>query len=69
VEADEAAIEENMRARDRDFLNRPAVERANHNSMNLLYGHWLEQEAKRMGLPVICPRPFDTLKERVLAKI
>jgi Inorganic H+ pyrophosphatase len=32
-----------------------------------LSGQWLAEEAQRYGLPVLQPRPWDTLVERVLA--
>jgi len=31
-----------------------------------LYGQWLADEAKRYGIPVVEPRPWDTLAERIL---
>jgi 2-phosphoglycerate kinase len=33
------------------------------------YGQWLEQEARRLGLPVVASRPFESLVDRVAAAL
>lgn len=34
-----------------------------------LHGWWLSREAEQYGLPVVEPRPWETLDERILAAI
>jgi len=38
-------------------------------AMHWRYGQWLRAEAERGGQPVVPPRPYDTLFERVLAAV
>jgi 2-phosphoglycerate kinase len=63
------------------FLHEPIVERIEANflerepeqgpqtkraEVSWMYGAWLAQEARRRGIPVVEPRPWFTLVERVL---
>ena len=43
-----------------------AQERRAQDAMNRLFGQWLAAEARRHGLPIVEPRPWDTLAERLL---
>lgn len=60
---------ENMLARGRgidlDATDRPRAQAA----ANDAFGSWLEVEAKRLGIPVVASRPFDTLADRVLGAV
>jgi len=67
VEPDEDAILDNMRARGRGFEARTTDEQRTEARAKWLYGQWLAEEAQHYGLPVLEPRPWDTLAERVLA--
>ncbi len=67
VEPDESAILNNMLARGRGFEARTTDEQRTEARAKWLYGQWLAEEAQRYGLPVLEPRPWDTLVERVLA--
>jgi hypothetical protein len=67
VEPDEAALLANVLARGSEagFMTEAelrAVVRA-----RLLYGRWLSEQARRAGLPVVSPRPWDTLADRIAA--
>jgi len=67
VEPDESAILNNMLARGRGFEARTTDEQRTEARAKWLYGQWLTEEAQRYGLPVLEPRPWDTLTERTLA--
>lgn len=69
VESDEAAILHNMRDRGRSITLRPIAEQRAQARMNALYGQWLRREAEQYGLPIITPRPWDTLVERGVAAL
>lgn len=62
VEPDEAQIVANLLSRERQAG--PQELRAR---VSWLYGRWLTEEAERRGLPVVPPRPWETLVERVRA--
>jgi hypothetical protein len=34
---------------------------------NWLFGQWLGEEARRYGVPVVVPEPWETLADRILA--
>lgn len=60
---------DNMVARGRGFdASTPDQPRA-HAAANQAFGHWLEEEAARLGIPVVVSRPFDTLADRILDAI
>lgn len=67
VEPDEDILLGNMLARGRGMEARPATEHRTEAHAKWLFGQWLTIEAERYGLPVLTPRPWDTLGERVLA--
>lgn len=67
VEPDEATILANMRARGRGFNARTEAELLVEVRAKWHYGRWLAAEARRRGLPVLTPRPWATLGERILA--
>lgn len=59
VEPDESAILENVVRRGRQ------TDLGNAARGKWLFGQWLEQEAARHQLPVVEPRPWETLVERL----
>lgn len=65
VEPDEAALFANMAARGRGFTEWSPSEQRTQARAAWLYGHWLATEARRHGLPVLEPRPWETLVERI----
>jgi 2-phosphoglycerate kinase len=67
IEPDESAILSNMLARGRGFEARTTDEQRIEVRARWLYGQWLAEEAQRYGLPMLEPRPWDTLAERALA--
>ena len=69
VEPDEAILLGNMLARGRGMEARSAAEHRTEAHAKWLFGRWLTIEAERYGLPVLAPRPWDTLGERVLAAV
>jgi 2-phosphoglycerate kinase len=57
---------ENMMARGRG-LDASMPDRPRHQAIaNEAFGQWLEEEAARMGIPVVASRPLDTLPDRIL---
>lgn len=70
VEPDEEALYRNMLARGRGL----AAERAPEDEerarawarLAWLYNVWVDGEARRLTLPVLPPRPYETLAERLL---
>ena len=66
VEPDESAILEAVVDRGREFAGRAEAELAQAVRARWLFGQWLAREAARCGLPVVEPRPWDTLAERIL---
>ena len=68
VEPDEFAILEAVVERGREFAGRAEAELAEAARARWLFGQWLAREAARYGLPVVEPRAWDTLAERILAQ-
>ena len=66
VEPDESAILAAVVARGREFAGRAEAELTEAVRARWLFGQWLAREAVRYGLPVVEPRPWDTLAERIL---
>lgn len=66
VEAEETTLLDNMRTRARDISERNDEELRTEARAIWLYGQWLADEACRLGLPVLEPRPWDTLAERIV---
>jgi 2-phosphoglycerate kinase len=69
VEPDEEAILANMIARGRGFDSQTEPEQRTIALTSWLYGQWLSREAHRYSLPVVEPRPWETLPCRVLEAI
>ena len=61
VEPYEPEILRNMLARSRAVVGRSQDELRNQARGRWLFGQWLVQEAMRYDLPVVEPRPWDTL--------
>lgn len=56
----------NMVSRGRGIdLSTPDIHRRQA-AANKAFGTWLEAEATRLGIPIVAPRPFATLPERIL---
>jgi 2-phosphoglycerate kinase len=69
VEPDEGTILANIMARGRRGFEQTEAEQRTEARAKWLYGQWLADEALRQRLPVLEPRPFETLDERVTAAI
>lgn len=67
VEADEAVLLANLLARGRGMGTRPEIEQRAEARAKWLFGQWLVAEAGRYGLPVVEPRPWETLADRIVA--
>jgi 2-phosphoglycerate kinase len=67
VETEEEVVFANIVARDRGMGGRREAELRTEARAKWLYGQWLADEAHRYGLPVLEPRPWSTLVERILA--
>ena len=67
VEAEEEVVFANIVARGRGMGGRREAELRTEARAKWLYGQWLADEAHRYGLPVLEPRPWSTLFERILA--
>ena len=66
-EPDEAELYEGMIARGRGIAGRSQEGLRTEARAKRLHGHWLADEAKRHGVPVLTVRPWDSLVERVAA--
>jgi len=66
VETEEVVFA-NIVARGRGMGGRREAELRTEARAKWLYGQWLADEAHRYGLPVLEPRPWSTLVERILA--
>lgn len=69
VEPDEGVLLGNMLARGRGMETRTATEQDTEARAKWLFGQWLIGEAQRHGLPVVEPRPWETLADRLLAAV
>ena len=70
VEPEESKILENTLARGKGFVaGRTDAELRADARARWLFGQWLTQEAERYDLPVVEPRPWETLAERLLEAI
>ncbi|MGH2368655.1 MAG: hypothetical protein ACRDI2_10680, partial [Chloroflexota bacterium] len=67
VESDEAALLANILARGLEaaYMTEDEVRAVVH--ARWLYGRWLADQAHRSDLPVLEPRPWETLVERIAA--
>ncbi|HEX2037121.1 MAG TPA: AAA family ATPase [Chloroflexota bacterium] len=66
VEPDEAALLANVEARGRESTFMTADEVRTLVRARWLYGQWLARQAGRAGLPVLQPRPWETLAQRIV---
>ena len=66
IEPDERTLLANMIARGRGMTGWSEEEVRNDARAMWLYGQWLADEARRYGAPVLEPRPWQTLVQRVL---
>lgn len=63
------ALFENLVGRGRGIeVNEPEKHRIQAGA-NHAFGVWLEQEARRLGIPVVTPLPFTSLPDRVMEAI
>ena len=67
VETEEEIVFANIVARGRGMGGRREAELRTEARAKWLYGQWLADEAHRYGLPVLEPRPWSTLVERIQA--
>ncbi len=67
VEPDEEQILSNLRARGRGFDKWGLEEQRAFAHASWLYGEWLAREANSRNLPVLSPRPYENLLERILS--
>ena len=66
VEPDESVILANMPARGRHISGMTQKELRSEARAKWLHGQWLAREAARYNLPVVEPRPWETLVERLI---
>ncbi len=66
VEDDEAALFHNMIARQRGLEQLPVEVQRRRVRASWLYGQWLKTEANQHRVPVVPPRPWETLGDRLL---
>lgn len=67
VEPDEGQILSNLRARGRGFDEWGVEEQQAFAHASWLFGQWLACEADARNLPVLNPRPYENLLERILS--
>ena len=67
IEDDEDALLEATLARGRGDDQFTAAEQRREARAKVLYGRWLRREVRRLGVPVLKPRPWPTLADRLLA--
>lgn len=65
VEPEEDVLLANMLARGRGVSAQSEVELRTEVRAKWLYGRWLIEEARRYNLPILEPRPWATLVERI----
>jgi len=66
VEPDEQILYTNMVARGRGVAEHADVELHTEARAKWLYGQWLIEEARHYNMPVLAPRPWETLVERIM---
>lgn len=73
VETDEEVLRRNMLARGRGIYvaRTPEAEEQQRAWIRVawLYNRWLDREARQYGLPVLPPRPYDTLAARIVTPV
>lgn len=65
IEPDETEILENMLARSRATADRTGEQLRNEARAKWLHGQWLSRQAASCGLPIVRPRPWGTLVQRI----
>ncbi len=66
IEPEETEILTNMLARSRAISDRTEEQLRNEAHAKWLHGQWLLSAATKRGLPIVNPRPWATLVERIL---
>lgn len=66
IEPDEHILLANILVRERGIEQFSEAEARMEARAKWLYGQWLSQEAHRYSLPVLEPRPWETLIERII---
>lgn len=66
IEDDEAVLFHNMLARQRGLERLPGEVQRRRVHASWLYGQWLKTEARQHHVPVVPPRPWETLGDRLL---
>ncbi len=69
IEPEEEILLANMQARGRNIEGQSDAEQRTEAHAKWLYGQYLAQEAQRYGLPIVEPRPWSTLAERILNRV
>ena len=65
IEPEETEILGNMLARSRAITDRTGEQLRNEAHAKWLHGQWLAREAAAHSLPIVHPRPWETLVERI----
>lgn len=65
-EPTEAGLLANMQERGRGLEAHETAEQVQQARMNWLYGQWLAEQARHLGLPVLSTQPRDTIVQRVV---
>ena len=66
IEPEETEILGNMMARSRAISDRTGEQLRNEAHAKWLHGQWLAREATAHSLPIVRPRPWETLVERII---
>ena len=66
IEPEETEILGNMLARSRAISDRTGEQLRNEAHAKWLHGQWLAREAAAHSLPIVRPRPWETLVERII---
>lgn len=69
IEPNEDKIFQNLYTRKRGFESSSQEAQRAFAHASWLFGKWLEEEAKSMGLPTVKARPYDSLAERILETV
>ena len=68
IEPDETEVLGNMLARSRAIADRIEEQLRNEARAKWQHGQWLSREAASHGLPIVQPRPWETLVERIIRR-
>ena len=69
IEPDRDELCRNMLNRGRGYEQRTVAAQRREAEATWRFGQWLELEASRLGLPVVRPRPWDSLPDRLLEAV